>query len=35
MMFPNTAPTGAPAANVAKARDLAFDGGNACARIPT
>jgi len=32
---PNTPPIGAPAAKVAKARDLALDGGNSCASIPS
>ena len=32
---PNKAPIGAPAEKVANARDRAWDGGNACARIPS
>lgn len=32
---PNTAPTGAPAENVAKASDRLREGGNACAKIPS
>jgi len=35
MIMPNAPPTGAPAANVAKAIERILDGGNACAKIPS
>jgi hypothetical protein len=35
MIIPNAPPTGAPAANVAKAIERILEGGNACARIPS
>jgi len=34
-VFPTAAPSGAPAAKVANAMDLIFDGGNAWASIPS
>lgn len=34
-VFPTAAPRGAPAAKVANAMDLIFDGGNAWASIPS
>lgn len=33
--MPTAAPTGAPAENVANARDRVREGGNACASMPS